>query len=408
VRTTTTPFAGSYTINKNLPLSSTNYTDFNEIITELSCVGVSGPVTFTVDTNSGPYAGNFTFTNIPGASDTNTITFLGNGNTISSNLSPIVSFNNASYITLDSFNIIGGSGFAGTGVYVTGGSHHLTFDQNVINVGTTSTATTNIGFAASGSSTGATAVGNNAQYITFTNNQVIGGYYSFTLIGSASYLNNHGHYIANNTFKDFYIYGVYLSNADTVTFINNDINRATRGTVTTLYGIYLATSRNLKIQKNKLHDFGVASYTAYPIYITNCVNSVGYETEVSNNTIYNVGTTGIMYGIYSLTTAITGFNFYHNTIQHDVPVSSASAIRGAFFSVAVTNVNFRNNIINITGSGTGVKTGIYITTASTSFSSNNNVIRVATSANNNVGFWGAANATLANWQTASGQDGAST
>ncbi len=404
VSTNSTPLPPTITIDTALAQSASNFHSLATLVNELNCRGIAAPTTVTVAPYNRTFAGNFTFTNIPGASSTNTITFLGNGNTISSNLSPIVSFNNASYIILDSFNITGGSGFAGTGVYVTGASHHLTFNRNVINVGTTSTATTNIGFAASGSATGATTVGNNAQYITFTNNQVIGGYYSFCLIGNASYLNNHGHYIANNTFKDFYIYGVYLSNADTVTFINNDINRATRGTVTTLYGIYLATSRNLKIQGNRLHDFGNASYTAYPMYITNCVNSVGYETEVSNNMIYNVGTTGVMYGIYSLTTAISGFNFYHNTIQHDVPATSASAIRGAFFSVAITNVNFKNNIINITGGGTGVKTGIYVTTASTSFSSNNNVIRVATTASNNVGFWATANVTLADWLTASGQD----
>lgn len=407
VRTTSTPLSGVYTMNKNLPASSTNYTNFDALVDELACVGVSGPVTVNVVAGSGPYAGNFTFRNIPGASATNTVVFNGNGNVIGGLVSPLISFNNASYITLDSFNIAGDSGFIGTGIWVTNQSQYLTFNKNIINLGTTST--TSIGFAASGSSTAATTTGNNARYITFTNNEIIGGNYSFTLCGEASYLNNYGHYIANNKFRDFYSYGVYLFHADTVTLLNNDINRATRSTVTTLYGIYLNISRNLRIQKNRLHDFGTASYSAYPIYIVNCVNSPGYETEVSNNMIYNIGNTGIMYGIYSLTTAITGFNFYHNTIQYEVPGASTSAIRGAFFNVTTTNVNFKNNIIHITGAGSGVKTGIYVTNASTSFFSNNNIIRVATTAGtNNVGYWGAVQASLANWQAASLQDSIST
>ncbi|MBP9739515.1 MAG: right-handed parallel beta-helix repeat-containing protein, partial [Chitinophagaceae bacterium] len=373
---------------------------------DLSAFGVCGPVVFNVNPTAGPYAGNLAFASIAGTSSINTITFNGNGATISSTVSPIVSFNNVNYVTLDSFTILGGPAFVGGGVHVTGGSHHLTFNRNTISVNTTATTTTNYGFAASGSPTAATTVGNNAQYITFTNNEIIGGYYSFNLIGNTGYSNNYGHHVANNIFRDFYTYGVYVLHGDSIEIVNNDVNRASRSTLTTLYAIYSSTSRFLKIQKNKLHDFGAASYSAYPIYIANCVNSTGYETEISNNLIYNVGqTAGIFYGIYSLTTALNNVNIYHNTIQYDVPTASTSAIRALFLSVAITNVNVKNNIINISGGGTGIKTGIYVTTASASFNSDNNNIIVNTTSNNNVGYWNAATrVSLADWQTASGQD----
>lgn len=389
---------GTYTIGGAAP----DYATLADAAADLNKVGVCGPVIFNMVRNSPPSA-NVSFKKIQGLSSVNNITINGNGNIITSVNSPLLSFEGVSYVTVNNLNIIGGSGFAGFGVFVTNQCHHLTFNKNVIDAGITSTATANAAFVASGSATAPTTAGNNLQYLTFTNNTVIGGYYNFALMGNAGQLDNYGHYIANNVFKDFYIYGPYLGNADSTVFINNDINRATRATVSTLYGLYLATSRNVKVQKNKLHDFGNASYTAYPMYLTNCANVVGYETEISNNSIYNIGTTGIMYGIYSLTTAISNVNIYHNTIQHEVPVT-ASAIRGIFLSVAITNVNFKNNIINITGAGTGVKTGIYITTASASFYSNNNVIRVATSASNNVGYWTATRATLADWRTASSQD----
>jgi hypothetical protein len=390
--------SGTYTIG-----ATGTYLTINDAVADLKIKGICGPVVFNV-TNA-TYTGQVIIDAIAGTSPTNTITFNGNGSTITGSASPLMSLNNVSYIIIDSFNIIGSTGFAGTGVHVTNQCHHLTFDANTINVGTTSTSTTNMGFAASGSPTGATTTGNNAQYITFTNNTIIGGYYSATFIGNTGYSNNFGHYIANNTFRDFYLYGVYFLHADSSVFIGNDINRASRTTLSTLYGLYIGTSRFIKAQKNKLHDFGAASYSAYPIYIVNSVNSTGYETEISNNTIYNIGqTAGIFYGIYSLTTAINKVNIYHNTIAYNVPTASTSAIRGLFLSVAITDVNVRNNIINITGGGTGVKTGIYITTTSTSFTSNNNNIIVATTSNNNVGYWTATRATLANWQTASGQD----
>ncbi|MFN3445872.1 MAG: beta strand repeat-containing protein, partial [Bacteroidia bacterium] len=393
---------GTYTIGG----LGADFATITDASAALSLSGVCGPIVFNVNPSSGPYNAGINFTDIAGTSATNTITFNGNGSTILGTVSPLVSFNNVSYIIIDSFNIVGGTSYAGTGVYVTNQCHHLTFNRNTINVGTTSTSTSNVGFAASGSPTGATTVGNNAQYITFTNNTIIGGYYSATFIGNAGYADNYGHYIANNTFRDFYLYGAYFVNADSSVFTNNDINRASRATVSTLYGIYVVGSRYIKVLKNKLHDFGAASYSAYPIYIGNAVNSLGYETEISNNTIYNIGqTAGIFYGIYSLTTALNKVNIYHNTIAYNVPTASTSAIRGLFLSVAITDVNVRNNIINITGGGTGVKTGIYVTTASASFTSNNNNIIVASTSNNNVGYWAAAaRASLADWQTASGQD----
>jgi hypothetical protein len=399
------------TVNKSIAMSGTytigatgTYLTINDAVADLKIKGICGPVIFNV-TNA-TYTGPVVIDGIiAGTSATNTIRFNGNGATITGTTSPLMSLNNVSYIIIDSFNIIGATGFAGTGVHVTNQCRFLTFNANVINVGTTSTSTTNIGFAASGSPTGATTTGNNAQYITFTNNRIIGGYYSATFIGNTGYASNFGHYVANNVFTDFYLYGVYFLHADSTVFLSNDINRITRTTLSTLYGIYVGNSRFVKVQKNKLHDFGAASYSAYPIYIVNSVNSAGYETEISNNTIYNVGqTAGIFYGIYSLTTALTKVNIYHNTIAYNVPSASTSAIRAMFFSVAITDVNVRNNIINITGGGTGVKTGIYVTTTSTSFVSNNNNIIVATTSNNNVGFWTATRATLANWQTASGQD----
>jgi hypothetical protein len=395
---------GTYTIGG----LGADFENIGEAVAALKMRGICGPVVFNNLLNdTSNYTSTITLENITGLTSTNTITFNGNGHTIMSSATPIIAFNGVSYITIDSFIITGNSSsYVGVGIHVGGASHHLTFNRNLVAVSTTSTTTTsNSAFMASGSLTTATTTGNNAQYLTITNNTFIGGYYQFTIIGNTNYADNYGHYIANNTFTDFYIYGPYFVHADTLTFINNDINRATLSTVTTLYGLYLSSSRYMKIENNRIHDCGSGSYSAYPIYLTNNVNSSGYETEFINNSIYNIQTTSTFYGIYSLTTAITNTNFYHNTIQHHV-TSGSGVIRGAFFSVAVTNVNFKNNIISITGDGTGVKTGIYVSTTSTSFNSNHNVVHVSTTGTNtdNFGYWGALNPTKADWSNASNQD----
>ncbi|MFN3446494.1 MAG: right-handed parallel beta-helix repeat-containing protein, partial [Bacteroidia bacterium] len=404
VRTTTTPFSGVYTLNKNAAPTATNYIDFETLIEELSCVGVAGPVTVNVVAGSGPYNAGITFGNIPNASATNSVIFNGNGNTIIGNVSPLVTFSNASFITLDSFNIVGASGYNGFGVYFSNQSRYITLNKNTIDVGTTSTSTTNAGIVASGSSTGPTTTGNNAQYLTITNNEVIGGYYSMVLAGDASYLNNYGHLISNNIFRDFYLYGVYFLNADTTLFNNNDINRASRTTISTFYGIYLSTARNIKVRNNKIHDAGIGAYTAYPNYVTTSVNSAGFETEFTNNVLYNINTTGTIYGYYLLGTR-DGMKFYHNTIDLDL-ASNTGTIRGIWISTAPNNHDFKNNIISVRGNGTGTKHLIYVAATSASVSSNYNVLHIgATGGSNHVGYLTTDQTTLTAWNTASLLDG---
>ena len=63
--------------------TATNFTSFSAVAQCLSNCGISGPVTFTVAPGSGPYNEVIILPNISGTSATNTITFNGNGNTVS-------------------------------------------------------------------------------------------------------------------------------------------------------------------------------------------------------------------------------------------------------------------------------------------------------------------------------------
>lgn len=395
---------GSYTINPSLPMSGTNYHNLADIVTALNCNGVTGPVTITLAPGLPNIQAPLNFLNITGTSATNTITIVGNGNTVvSSGISPIVSFNSTRYVIWDSLNVLGAGAFGGFGIYMTGISEYLTIKNSTINVGITSTASANCAIVASGSNTTPTTVGNNARYITIQNNEIIGGYYGIVMIGTASYLNSFGHLISNNRVSNFYWNGIYLNHADTTIIEGNQLRRDGRATISTCYGIYLNTGRFIKVRNNRIFNLGTGSYTCYPIWFATSINSAGFESEIINNAIYNNNTSSTYYPIY-FSTSTTGFKIYHNTV-HDNTTLTTGARRNIFFAVAPNLVDLRNNIFVMEGSGTGAKHNIYVTTTSASFTANRNVYFMgATAGTNSVGFWGANNTTLSDWQTASSQD----
>ena len=85
--------SGSYTINKGATATSTNYRSFAAFASDLNYgtrtdggtangPGVSGAVTATVTSGSGPYTEQVTFYSISGVSSTNTVTIDGNGETL--------------------------------------------------------------------------------------------------------------------------------------------------------------------------------------------------------------------------------------------------------------------------------------------------------------------------------------
>jgi hypothetical protein len=394
------------TIDTTIAVSASNFHSLASLSAELNCKGISGPTTITYGYRNATAKDSASFIKIPGASAVNTVTIIGKGNTLVSGTGPVISFANTSYVTWDSLNVTLNA-TTGFGMHITNQSSNLKIRNSVINVGTTSTGSASAAIVVSGLNNNATTVGNNGSFLTIENNKIIGGYYGITMIGNVGYLNNTNNIIRNNAVSDFYLYGIYIMHGDTILIEKNDVSRPTRSSISTLYGIYQAQSRFVKVLSNKIHNTGTADYSAYPMYISNCASTTGLESEITNNLIYDIQTEGIFYGIYGLTTNFTGFKIYHNTISYTTPSASTSAVRGFYVAVAPANVDFKNNIISITGAGTGIKTGIYIATVSATFTSNTNDVYVAATSGtgaNNFGFWGAANTTLATWQTASAQD----
>ncbi len=398
--------SGTYTVNPLLPISTTNYHSLQNIITSMNCNGISGPVLIDIPASVGTLNEQISFGNISGTSAINTITINGHGNNIMGAGSPLVAFSGTKHVIWDSLNIVGASTFAGFGVHMGNVAENIIIKNSRIDVGNVATGTTSAAVVISGNTATATTAGNNARNITLYNNEIIGGYYGVIMMGTVSYLNNFGHKITNNKIRDFYLYGIYLANTDTTLIEGNDISRLNRSVFTTFYGIYGTTTRNTKIRKNKIRDAGVGSYTAYPIYLTTSANALNFETEIINNSIYNINTSGTLYGIYLLG-SISYYKILHNTV-HDNTNGSTGARRNVFLGVAPNNTIFRNNILSMTGSGSGAKYNIYVTTTSLSFASNNNnFYMAATAGTNNMGFWGANNASLTAWTIANTHDASS-
>jgi hypothetical protein len=397
-----TAISGTFTIGP----SPANFQTIAAAVAELNANGVCGPVTFNVQTGSGPYTGGFELSDVLGSTATNTITFNGNANEINQGtVSYIVGINNVSYLTFTNFRIINTTPAADfIGIIVRGGSHHVTLTNNYVHMGITGTGSASAGIAVAGGTSAPSAVGSNGRYMNISNNEIIGAYYGLTLVGNASYLDCYGNTVNNNNIHDFYVYGLYLSNVDTTTVSGNNINRANRTVLSTFYGSYLATCRNVKFLKNKIHSGGSASYSAYGIYVTTSVNSLGYETELINNAVYNLQTTSTFYGLYFSGTR-NYLKIYHNTVSCILPTGNTGSVYGIYYSGAPDNHDVKNNIVTMEGSGTGTKYLVYVATTSTTYQSDfNNFYFNMTGGTNYFGYWGAANNTFADWQTASTKD----
>lgn len=405
--------AGVYTIDPSIPLSASNFQTFTEARDAMAC-GIAGPVVFNVEPASPVFNEQLLMDSIPGTSDVNTITFNGGGNTIrfgsaNTNERAVIRLSGTDYVRFNDLIIDADAGGTyGWGVFLSNGADSNTFDNCTIKSSTTSTSTNFAGVVMSGSAT--TATSTTASYCdgnVFSNNTVIGGYYGMTMMSSSTAMISYNKYI-NNTIQDFYFYGIYLGNTVNCLIEKNDISRPSRTSLTTHYGIYATGTYNysLKVSKNHINNPAGSTptntSTIYGIYFT-CDAAVGQECIVSNNVIENINAQGAIYALYN-----SGSNniwYYHNTVSLDNTTAATNLSRGFYQTGTATGIVFKNNIISITRAGTGAKHAIYFGTTGSTITSNRNDLYVdPASSSSYVGYYSGNQATLANWQSASGQD----
>lgn len=406
--------SGTYTIDPANPTLGTNFNSFGDFFATVLNCGLDAATIVNVAAGSGPYILGADVPFIPGSSATNTLTMNGNGNTINKGSGTyFLALDGVKHLTINDFNFVNETpNTAMYGIMLRNSCDSITIKNNIFDMGTGYTTALAACIAASSSLTSPTSNGDNANNLIIDSNVFRGSYSGVTLRGSSTIAGSRstGHVITNNSFEDQSTYGVYAYASDNILIDNNEFTRSTRTNSSAYYGVYNWYSTNSITTKNKVHDVQSVS-TCYPLYLGYLTNSAASPGIIANNAIYDISNTSTFYGIYlySFTTAASGgndyLNIWHNTVTKNT-TGTSSTTRGISVSSTIAtyidNVNLTNNIVSLTGSGTGTNHAVYFPTVAT-FSGSNNVFYNGPAGVNNLAFFGTDQATLADWNLASGQ-----
>jgi gliding motility-associated-like protein len=416
---------GNYTINKNLATdwpSGTNFNNFADAYASLSC-GISAPVIFNVVPGSGPYNEQLIVNGkISGASATNTITFKGNGETISFNSTntnerAVIKIKNTRYFVFDSLVVNAGGGTYGFGFHITSDADSNVIKKCTINTNATATTANYAGIVISGADNNAIGTGTTTALCDANivdSNTVNGGMYGITLTATFSGGANGFNRITNNTIKDFYTDGIHVIASYNTVIEKNTITRPTRtNTATTVNGIVFSAQNNGPIiSKNKIYEVFKAMPTSTSafngIYFNASSPSAGNDYIVTNNVVAASEGNGNHNGI--LNSGTNSIQMMHNTISLDNITSTttpSTTTRGYNQTGSSTGIIFYNNIISVTRTGSGPKYCIYaISNATVPFCDYNDYY-INGASNHYIGFNGANRQTMSAWVTATSQDLAS-
>ncbi|MDG1331838.1 MAG: PKD domain-containing protein [Crocinitomicaceae bacterium] len=382
-----TGLSGTYTIG-----ATGAYVDFTSAVADLTTFGVCGPVIFDVE--DGVYNEQVVLGPVIGMSAANTVTFRGQSGdpalatlTFAATLfdqNYVVAFNEADYFAFEDLTM------ENTGVTYArvldfqGGSDWNTIEGcHLTNVSTTTSTNRCVIWSASGN------INNNCSFI---DNLIEGGSYGVYWYGAGTASLSENVVFDGNEFLDNYYYGAQLYYTLDATFTNNHVHSASTYTGTS-YGIYFYyCDGGFNMSGNRVYGEGTFGWR-YALYLGQCDGAASNRGLVSNNMVQagRPGSTASEYGIYSTN---SGFmDIYGNNIL----VSEGGGFSRGYYATsggATTVTN--NNFVNYTAGY-----GVYVNSAFSISEMDYNNIH---SPGGNVGYFGADQLTLADWQTASGFD----
>ncbi len=403
------PLSGTYTVNAALPASPTNFTNFQDAINRLACVGLAGPTTLSLA--PGTYSGNFNISSVPNTSALNTLTITsstGNRNDV----------------------VFTRPGTTGNILSLAGVNHIIIRNISVVSTVVPTAAAANINTSAvtnvriencylEAPDGAATTSSNNRNIyaasptheLKVINSTIKGGYYGIYLVGStsagAAYMMDP--FVKGNTITDFYYYGIYLAGTQGAIVDSNFISNPF-ATNASSYGIYINRALMASVRNNRLMN----SIGAYGIDFTN-VNS----GNIYNNVLSFESATGVSRAISisgSTTDVIDTVDIVHNsiylrystaatTVAGAINITGGSSTAPAFHMLRIINNSVQ--IEALPGSSTAVRPALYLVGAyhlTTLTSSNNNWFYV--NQGNNPLFRVATTAypDLLSYQTASSQE----
>ena len=404
--TVPTPFPGGYyTIDQTIPTGGGNYHSFTEAVNAISC-GISGPVIFEVSPGTGPYNEQISIPQIGGASNTNTVTFLGNNEELTYNSSNAAAphtlvLNGADHIIFQNLK------FTGTGTTYAFACHlwnqadSNSFTNCVFTVPANCTNTTQVPFSISGSDISATASGASGIGNVMTNCTMNSGYYNTCIVGNSAVTTVTANMLINCLIRDQYFYGVYNLYQNGTVISGCTLERPNRTTLSTFYGIYISSGNiNMLVEKNRIRKpFGASpssTSSAYCIYDA-IAATAGNHNKIINNLISDINSQGTIYGIFM--SAANYNKVFHNTISLDQTSATTNTTYG-IYCTGTAGDSIKNNNISVTRAGTGTNYGIYLTSATGVSCDYNNIYVNAASSTNYVGYYSVGYLTLTSWKTA--------
>ncbi len=418
--------SGTYTINAALPTSGINFNSFNDASRALQC-GVNGNVIFNVASGSGPYNEQMILP-VLNTSPTKTVTFNGNGATISflptvtvNTERAVIKLNGTDYITIDSLNVeVQGAaptnmGF-GFGIQLMNDADHNTIKRCTVNLNKTSTNPLYVGIVISGDNLNPR---NDNLYSycdsnLIAGNTVNGGNVGISCTSKADLsivITNPamGNIIRRNTLKDNQNFGIYAAGAENLLIDSNDISMPTRTVFINQFQAILVwhTNFGITISRNKIHNLLDNFKNS-----TQQLDGIRFETVetfptkphmVCNNALYNWRGNGIQQALYNINSNYV--TFYHNTVSLDdtttAVVGPSIATRGfALFGTLTTGTELKDNSITVRRGNNGPKYCVYLATNDSAMTANYNnyYMNAANGTNNRVGYMNGINyTTLANW-----------
>jgi hypothetical protein len=331
--------SGTVTIDAGQPASATNFQSFTALANEINACGISGAL--TVNVAAGTYNEQVTFTDIVGASATNTITIDGGGvATISydgaGTENATITLDGTDHITIQNLTIENTESVSnGWGVLLTNTADSVTIDNCVINIDMTSTSSTFAGVVSSNSTTSVASYANNSNHTVISNTTVNGGYYGIRLNGSTSAAgDNTGNTVENCTFNENRFYPIYFFYQDAPVARGNTTNL--RAGVTSGYGIYVGSSKHPIVEGNYFN--GAFTYGIYFTSVNTTTQSPTMRGVISNNMVTALSSGD---GIYL--TSTSDVDVFHNSV-------TAENDQALWLSSSTSGYDVRNNIFSASGS----------------------------------------------------------
>ena len=242
-------------------------------------------------------------------------------------------------------------------------------------------------------------------------NHIAGGYYNLYLYytaGSTSYMTSSSMYIDSNVMTDAYYYGIYAYYYGGFPSISHNTisNRyaQTSGNSSIYYGLYSSYYKNFgEIVGNKIFISNTSSgYGMYLYYYQNYPTYSNGSALIANNEIRVMGN-GVKYGMY-LYTYYSNMEIHHNSVYAS---SETSTAYGAYLyagSSTAYKTNFTRNLLYAEGM---TEHPLYLANGTMTYNGVGYGLRewnVQYATGGNVGYAGGVKTTVADFQSATGQD----